>query len=94
VSWTVNLYWNFNEAALLHIVKIHQLAKCFHQSNNACPNCGARCWEAEGPPMVFRGCAWAMMASPLGVPLHEHWQSHLWSQTVAHARHASSNIND
>ena len=81
-------YWYFNEQALTDIVKIRVGAQYFHQSNNTCPNCGANCWEAEEPPMVFRGCACATMAFPPGVPLHDRWESNLWGATVAHARKA------
>jgi hypothetical protein len=81
-------YWYFNEQALTDIVKIRSLAQYFHQSSNQCPNCGANCWEAEEPPMVFRGCACALMAFPPGVPLHDYWESNLWGTTVAHARKA------
>jgi len=81
-------YWYFNEQALADIVKISSLAQYFHQSNNSCPNCGANCWEAEEPPIVFRGCACAMMAFPPGAPLHDHWEESLWGITVAKARKA------
>src|SRR6516162_9013469 len=81
-------YWYFNEQALADIVKISSLAQYFHQSNNSCPNCGANCWEAEERPIVFRGCACAMMAFPPGAPLHDHWEESLWGITVAKARKA------
>lgn len=79
-------YWFFNEQALTDIVKIRQCVQYFHQSDDTCPNCGARCWEAEEPPIVFRGCACAMMAFPPGAPLHDFWEESLWGDTAAHAR--------
>lgn len=81
-------YWSFDEVALTAVIRIRQGAQYFHQSDNQCPNCGYRCWEAEEPPMVFRGCACGTMAFPPGAPLHEHWESDLWGQTVAEARKA------
>ena len=79
-------YWSFNEEALLDIIKIRQGAQYFHQSKDQCSNCGANCWEAEEPPIVFRGCACATMAFPPGVPLHDHWSPSLWAKTVSEAR--------
>ena len=79
-------YWSFNEEALLDIIKVRQGAQYFHQSKDQCPNCGANCWEAEEPPIVFRGCACGTMAFPPGVPLHERWSPELWAQTVSEAR--------
>jgi hypothetical protein len=81
-------YLYFNEQALTDIVKIRSFAQYFHQSSDPCPNCGANCWEAEEPPIVFRGCACAMMAFPPGTPLHDHWESTLWGTNVAKARKA------
>ena len=79
-------YWSFDEGALRDLVKIRQEAQYFHQSKDRCPNCGANCWEAEQPPIVFRGCACAMMAFPPGTPLHAHWEASLWANTVSDAR--------
>jgi hypothetical protein len=81
-------YWRFDETALLAVVKIRQDAQYFHQSDNRCPNCGYRCWEAEEPPMVFRGCACGTMAFAPAHPLHHHWETWLWGRTVSEARKA------
>ena len=79
-------YWNFDEAALTPIVRIRQRAEYFQQTIDQCPNCGANCWEAEQPPIVFRGCACATMAFPPQTPLHDHWEANLWAKTVSEAR--------
>jgi len=81
-------YWSFDETALLAVVKIRQDAQYFHQSDNRCPNCGCRCWEAEEPPIAFRGCACGTMAFAPAHPLHDHWETGLWGRTVSKARKA------
>src|SRR5262245_14981686 len=81
-------YWRFDEASLIPVVKIRQQAEYFHQTINRCPNCGANCWEAEQPPIVFRGCACATMAFAPDTPLHNNWEPTLWAKTVSEARKA------
>ena len=81
-----NPYWSLDEVSLMVIVKIRQNTEYFHQTTNQCPNCGANCWEAEQPPIVFRGCACATMAFPPQTPLHDHWEANLWAKTVSGAR--------
>jgi hypothetical protein len=83
-------YWNLDEPFLMVIVKIRLNSGYFHQSADRCPKCGANCWEAEQPPMVFRGCACATMAFPLDAPLHDRWEPDLWTEAVTQAHNELS----
>jgi hypothetical protein len=85
-----NPYWDLDEGSLSVIVKIRLNSDYFHQSADRCPKCDANCWEAEQPPIVFRGCACATMAFPPHVPLHERWEPDLWVEAVTQARHELS----
>jgi hypothetical protein len=67
-------YWDLDEGTLTVIVKIRLNSEYFHQTADRCPKCEANCWEAEQPPIVFRGCACATMAFPPDVPLHDRWK--------------------
>ena len=80
-------YWNLDEVSLMVIVRIRQNVEYFHQTTDRCPKCGANCWEAEQPPIVFRGCACATMAFPPNEPLHDRWTPDLWVDArIASAR--------
>src|SRR5262249_62254857 len=75
-------YWSLDEVPLMVIVRIRQNVEYFHQAAIRCPKCGANCWEAEQPPIVFRGCACATMAFPATEPLHDRWTADLWADAV------------